>query len=234
VLVPIQELPALIASIKRAIEPSERRDTAAEERAEFRDLTRSELRRRMFMPRIGSGVIAGACAFLLTIGEKFEKDPLLGSFVTSVAGHVILLVALVYAAMLFVVTWLIEQREAERSEWLATEEGRRFLLADVLNGAEARNHAGLENRVVLRFTLADMVHAIRGQRQRSVFIPFTRAPLSSAAAATLAKVHLDDLVSRGLIERLPGKKLDVTYEMDSELMHEVRRDGFRDGYPAKR
>jgi hypothetical protein len=82
-LIPIQHIPALVAAIKESLTPVAKDQTAVQARAEFRDTARAELHQRLFLPRIGSGVFAAVFAFLLTIGEKFREDPLLGWWVNS-------------------------------------------------------------------------------------------------------------------------------------------------------
>jgi hypothetical protein len=103
-LVPIQDIPALVAAIKQVMEPADARTTPAHARAEFRDVVRTELRQRMFLPRIGSGVFAAACAFLLTVGDKFANDPVVGEWLTSSTGRLFILAGLAYSAVLFVAT----------------------------------------------------------------------------------------------------------------------------------
>lgn len=225
-LVPIQDIPALVAAIKQALGPPEKTQTPLEARAEFREIARTELHQRLFLPRIGSGVFAAMCAFLFSVGEKFKEDPLVGLWVQSRTGKLMIFMSMLYSALFFAMTWWMEQTASARAEWLATEDGRRHLCAKLLH--EVPPHlSSPEDPKAFCFSFSDLVRVIRGQARHGLPLPFLPRGLSGAAAEKLARAHLDELEARGVVQRLPGKRLDVLYKMDTDAAEEMRH-GFHE------
>jgi hypothetical protein len=213
-LVPISEIPALVAAIRQAIESS-----PAQARTEFRELARVQLHDRLTLPRVGSGVFAAICGFLLTFDDKFKDDPLFGFWVKSGTGRMTTAVALFYSALLFIMTWWMEQRAAAQAEWLATEEGRRAVLSRVLHKAASRSTASKRAK---RFSFSDVVAQIRERTMHGPFpLLFLTRRLSLAAAEKLAKANLDELEARGILRKVDSKRLDILYEIDSDAVEET-------------
>lgn len=218
--------PALVAAIKQALGPPEKTQTPLETHAEFREVARTELHQRLFLPRIGSGAFAAMCALLFTVGEKFKEDPLVGLWIQSRTGKLAIFVSMLYSALFFAMTWWMEQTATARAEWLATEDGRRHLFGNLLH--EVRPHlSSPEDPEASCFSFSDLVHVIRGRARHGLPLPFLPRGLSGAAAEKLAKAHLDELEARGVVQRLPGKRLDVLYKMDADAAEEMRH-GFHE------
>jgi hypothetical protein len=112
----------------------------------------------------------------------------------------------------------MEQRAAARSEWLATEDGLNFILSRLRSRRRlpvlerARNHGPME------FSFSEFVEIIRDRAAPSFYLPFSFIPrgLSQAAAEKLAKAHLNELETRGIVRKIPSKRVDLPYEMEIE------------------
>ena len=77
-LVPMGELTAFVKTLMQSAE-RQLSHSRVQVRAEFREIARAEIRHGMVFPRIGSGVFAVACGFLLTVADKLKDFPILGT-----------------------------------------------------------------------------------------------------------------------------------------------------------
>jgi len=220
-LIPIHEVPALVAAVRQALVPQQPAHSPAQARAEFRDLARAELHQHLSLPRIGSGVFASACAFLLTVGDKLNDNPIFGGFLQTRTGSMTVAMLLLYSALFFVMTWWMEQRASAQHEWLATEGGRREIFARVLQEQERRG-AGAEDTAA-RFSFSQVVRAILVLSRPRLPFPFIKTRISRSAAEKLAKAHLDELEAREVVRKASTKRLDVIYEIAPEAAEDMSR-----------
>ena len=123
-LVPITQLPAIVKAIgDMRIAPVDVR--VSQLTTECKSEARTDIKSRYSLPRIGSGVFAAVCGFLVTFGQTFKDHPLLGQIADSYVTQMFLLVLAVYAGLFFALTWYAERRQEARLEWLLSEAGRR-------------------------------------------------------------------------------------------------------------
>ena len=211
-LVPIQDITALVVAVREAIQTKQSGQTPEQSRAEFREVARAELQHRLLLPRIGSGAFAATTAYLLANGDKLGSNPILGRGLKGEQASLFLFGLLFYSAVFFVMTWWMEQRASAQYEWLATEAGRRFIFARLLESIYSRTKRDGDT---VNFSLSEFVDAIIGPPRRASLFLFMSSKISPAAAEKLAKAHLDELESRGVIRKSNGKQIELVYEMDS-------------------
>jgi len=224
-LVPLREIPAIVAAMRQALQPTTEA-TAAVARAEYRQGALSEAHTRYILPRIGSGVFAAVCASLIAFSGSLKDNPVFGAWLQSSVGRSMLLVFFLYSGLFFIMTWLLEQRESARVEWLVTEAGLRRTLSQVIE------RASLTSDRTLRFRFTDFCGVISGHREHgsrsSAYLPtvstlfFLRRGLSPASAERLAKAQLEELERRGVVKKLAGQRLDITYEIERDVASELR------------
>jgi hypothetical protein len=156
------------------------------------------------------------------LGDKLKDNPLLEGWFQSQGGTLVITLLLLYSVLFFLMTWWLEQRAAAESEWLATDGGRRFVFAELLDHLppQRRDEGG-----PVVFSFSEFVRAIVGHRRRSLPFPFFSHRLNPPAAEKLAKAHLDELESCGVIKRAPGRRLDIVYEMDADAVEDLRAQG---------
>jgi hypothetical protein len=217
-LVPVEDIPALVTAIAQAISTAQA-PTLAQQRGEYRETVRADLHRHAIPMRIGSGVFAGVCTGLLAVSKQFADDPLLGMWIASPMGRLVLLSMALYAGIFFVMSWWSEQKQGARLEWLSTDEGRRAVLGSVLSRLSEQPSGALE------FSYSDFVDAIQDRpRKRSPF-SFASGRLSVSAAEKLANLHLSELEKNGAIRRLDGVRLEPRYAVDSNIRKELANHG---------
>jgi hypothetical protein len=122
------------------------------------------------------------------------------------------------SGLFFLLTWVLERRDAARSEWLLSEEGRRVILRKMLE-----KHFLMGEPI--RFTLREFISEIREFGMSKNRIPFLSPTiLSRSLAETMAKIHIEELESRGAIKRDNTSKLDVVYEIQQDTLNELRKE----------
>ena len=224
-LIPVSEVPALIAAIRQAFVPAGPVDASADQaRAEYREIARADASQRVLLPRIGSGAFAALCTFVLTVGDTFRNDALLGGLTES---RSLLFNLLLCSVVAFLATWWVEQQERNHAEWLATEMGRRHVLKTLFNRL-SRRHDGLQDEKPTEFSFSDLVETIAAPKKPEPMNASTHRlirlkrrlsamgnpRLSIVAAEKLAKPLLDDLVSRGVVRRLPDHLIEDHFQMN--------------------
>ncbi len=210
--------------MRNALQPSNH-EAAVTVRNEYRAGALSETHNRYFLPRIGSGVFASITAGLLAFSGSLKDNPVFGDFLQSRQARLMLLAAFIYSGTLFVMTWLLEQRDAARVEWLTTEAGMQRTLSKVLG--ISRHETG----DFLHFRFSDYCRALSGRTPHgrpltaSSFVgsafPFFGQGLSESSNEKLAKLHLEELERRGAIKKSDARRLDVTYEITPEVAQDL-------------
>jgi hypothetical protein len=167
-LVPISQLPAIIAALAPALTQSPRAE-AAQLRTDCRDDERRALRNRYALPKIGSGVFATISGALFTFSGSLAEHPVLGRFATDPMFPMFLGAFSLYAGMFFVTTWWAERREEDRFEWLMSEGGRRETFNQFLRGRPE------SNRTISVGELTEFLQETHGRpRMLNPFLPFFR------------------------------------------------------------
>ena len=195
-LVPIRNAAVLASAVREALLATEAKKSSSEERAEFRDIARTQLRQQLFLPRISSGIFGAACGFLLAFGNTFKDNLILNKWLGSPDSFAVLLSLLCLSAIAFLTTWSLEQREARRIEWLTTEDGRRYIFRRFLS-----RRAPVDGEAPAVFSLSDVVDAICDPERASPLLRLNRLLLlrsqwtsvDRAAGESLAMSHLDEL-----------------------------------------
>lgn len=214
-LVPLQDIPAIVAAFRQAWAPEATAATPAQQRAEFREVARRDVHQQVMLPRVGSGIFAGVCGASLTFAGKLPDDTVFGPIFGTVFGRELLLILFLCSGLLFLWTWWSEQRQNASLEWLATDEGRRHVLWRTFR----RPREGDGNAI--RFSYADMIDAIRGGRQSLPLLFLLPRGVSPAAAERLANLHIDELERRGVIKKVAGPLLDPEYEIERAVLQQL-------------
>lgn len=227
-LVPLRDLPAILAAMRQSLQPTTQEAIVAA-RTEYRVVALGEAHTRYALPRLGSGVFAGICAALLTFSGSLKDNPVFGELFASHTARMMLGMGFLYSGIFFIMTWLLEQREAAQAEWLATEAGMQRTLSRVIERMRDRSSE------VMRFKFSDYCHALSGSRvhhrpSSAVFsaasaLLFLRRGLSPSSSERLAKLHIEELERRGVIKKHAARRLDITYEIDREIAEELREYG---------
>jgi hypothetical protein len=223
-LVPIRDLPAIMAAMRQALQPTTQ-EAAVAARTEYRVAALGEAHTRYALPRIGSGVFAAVCAALLTFSGSLKDNPVFGVVLESHTARLMLGAAFLYSGIFFIMTWLLEQREAARVEWLATEAGMRRTLSRAIKSSSDR----WEFR---GFSFSDYCEALSDNRfhrrtENAVLFAASamfihRRGLSPSSAERLAKLHIEELERRGVIKKHDERSLDITYEVDRDVADDLR------------
>ncbi len=235
-LIPVSQIPALIQALNSAVQRS---DVSPAERV--RTSTREDIRGRVLLPRIGSGVFAAICAFLFTFSDKVKDHPVLGPWISTSQGQMILLAALLYSALFFVVTWISERAQETRVEWLMTEEGVEESLTRLLryspSGELHRSTFTSRELIALHEHDTARRHSIdwRGDNfsrrilelyirvfSMLLFLPSRRLP--AAIAEKVTKGQIDLLVQQDLIRELPRNGFSRVYEVSNDVRKTFQKD----------
>jgi hypothetical protein len=224
-LIPINELTQIIKSVSEAIQP-QKEAILIQQKNELRKDIKGEIRTRYLNIRISSGVFGGISAALLTFSQTLSDNPVFGSYFKSPILISVLGIIFLYSSLFFVLTWLREQKDERRKEWLFSEEGKISLLKIVLKNAHL-NDGGSK----YIFSFNDFVNVVKSPRD---FISHTNSDrtfdilrlflstrLSISTAEQLANFHLDDLEKRNLVEQLKGKSIHKYYAVDIKLYREL-------------
>jgi hypothetical protein len=214
-LVPIQDIPALVAAVRQALAPEATVATSAQQRAEHREVGRREVHEQVLLPRIGSGIFSGVCGALLTFAGELKDNVILGPMLATPDARAFLAMMFFGSGILFIWTWWSEQRQNARLEWLATDEGRREILARTLRSAD--HHRGASTR----FAYSDVIDAIRDDRRSPLLLLLPPSRISPTAAERLANLHLEELERRGIIKKTSGPSLDPEYEVETSILEQI-------------
>jgi hypothetical protein len=218
-LVRISDVTALVKAVQQAIQPVTERDVKV--RTEFQTIVRSDARSRYAASRIGSGVFAAVCAGIITFSGYLKDNPLFAPLLMSPKIYELLFMLLGISSVLFLASWMLEHRDANFAEWLSSQVGIRSILKQVLRSSSLQDGHP-------QFTFSDVVSAITESRPpRGVFSLFLPPPfwpprITQTAAEKLAKLHLDDLESRGIARKIEGRRLDTTYGISDDAAAEIR------------
>lgn len=135
----------------------------------------------------------------------------------------VLFILFIYSGVIFLFTWVNERKEEITSEWLLSEDGLRYILRQVL-----QRKSGLPEKAnTIRFTKRDLASEIREmyKRKRRIRLPFqSYGEIASSFVEKTAKLHLDELSSRGIIRKIEKPKLDITYEVVEEIANELKEE----------
>lgn len=183
---------------------------AATRVSELKNEARQDAHSRGFIPRVGSGAFAAVSAFLFTFSSSAKDHPLLGEWLQTTTAQYVLLVAMLYSGMFFVMTWARERRQEGLVEFLCSEEGLRETMIRLLDGRSDRNHPR-------KFTLREFTEQLRPSRHRAHYSPllvlFGGQHISRSIADQISSVQLERLTKRGIVVELPDKGLDRAFEV---------------------
>ncbi|WP_149500032.1 hypothetical protein [Roseiconus lacunae] len=235
-LIPIEQLPSLIKTIGELQQPSKEekigklvRDTRSE--------ARHSRQSTYGVPRIGSGALAAIAAFLAAFPEKFAKVFATGVEPTD-AGEkarylaelaqrqqsisILFLTGALVAAMMFCLTWLFERRDEELIESAMSSDARMDLFARLVSRIRERD----DDLTFPAVKFVELVREYLGDRgflpfPYRMFVPSRQARISPAVAEKIALVHLEELESRGAIEKVESRSLYQKFKIDPEAAEEA-------------
>jgi hypothetical protein len=226
-LVSINQVTDIIKAVTEAIVPRTDDQRSNIEIQIKRDLKR-EIKSNYTPIKIGTGTIAAVCTGLITFAKTLNENPIF-SFLLNIPNiHLILFNILLFSAILFVFTWFREKRDEQRKEWLFSEDGKLVILTRVLKSDDRRSE---EDKII--FSFRSFVSAIQGDRKRrirNIFhayvqtirrILYGSSIISIGIAEQIARQHLSDLENRNIIEKYDKKSLDLHYQIDEKLTHEL-------------
>jgi len=223
-LIPINQITDIVKAITSVMQPS-REETVARNKREIKLEIHSDIRSRYINWKIGSGTFAAICAGIIAFSKDLTDNPLVGELFKTPIGTSMAATLLFSSAILFVFTWLREQKDEQRKEWLFSEEGKLHLLRTVISRARR-----IPNNKYL-FSFNDFVSLLNSPRDfmndENQNIPFRlsrtlfSARLSLSTAEQLAKFHLDDLENRGVIQRHTEKSVIKYYTIEENILDDI-------------
>ena len=219
-MIPINELPALIKSMREASQ-----EPIAVRSSRLVAESRASIRQKTFFPKLTSGVFAGICGFLVAASSSLKDHPLLGHFLSYKATQIGLLILMFYAVVFFFMFWMREGRTERYVEWLLTGDGTRAVLSRVLHSATSNDNG-------FTFTFRQLVDEISGRRRLDKSnVRITRSdPLSiivgsrriePALAEKTAKIVVDRLKEERVIQELPKRGLNQHYQIPKVVANEL-------------
>jgi len=220
-LVPISQVTAIVKAVIEAISPS-RDDRVSKSTNEYRAARRSEVASTYKLSRLSSGVFAAICGAILAFSGSLRDNAIFYPLVRRTENQLFVLSLFLCSGLFFFLTWILERRDEARSEWLLSEDGRRFLLKKLLE------HHLLMGEPI-KFTLRELISEIREFGMSRNRIPFlSPTVISRSLAESMAKIHIEELESRGAIKRDNSSKLDVVYQVQHETLDEFRKEMSQD------
>lgn len=213
-MIPIDQVKELLGTFNQlGLQPVT--TTISSLKAEARDDARS----RGFIPRIGSGAFAAICTFLFAFPNSMKDNPIIGKWLENPMFQLILLVLILYSGVFFLMTWTRERRQAERVEFLSTEEGLRNTMIRLFQQRDK------ETEHPRRFTLRDFTKALGPSKYSANHPPisllFGGGSISDSLADKIANLHISKLLSRGVIIETQQEGLDRTFEVSRVIFDEL-------------
>lgn len=161
------------------------------------------------LPRMGSGVFGGVCAFLFTFSGQLKDHPLIGKAASNPEFYNGLVGMFIIAGIFFISTWMLEWIENSKVEQLMSGKMKNKIFGNMLSEILRYSNQDIEKNVPIRFTLTDLSHQIERKR------------ISQNQSEKIAKLHLQELSERGVIKEAEIQSIDPTYEINSNLAKEV-------------
>ena len=216
-LIPVSQVTELVKSITQAgLQPVETRLLSLKTEA------RDDARSRGIVPRIGSGVFAAVSTFLFTFSSSAKDHPLMGGWLQTTMAQYILLAAMFYSGIFFLMTWTRERRQEELVEFLSTEDGLRETMIHLF-----RRHSE-KHEHTRRFTLRGLTQELMPSRHWEHYSPFLvlfgRQYISRSLADKIAALHVERLLKRGVVIEHPQKGLDRVFEMSGATYEELKNN----------
>lgn len=212
-LIPISQLPVLFGAFSQAFASQSPRESTVLQAAYLTD-ARSRIARRFVLPKIGSGVFATITGFLVAFSDKFEKNPILGPWLNSTSGQMILLSLIAYSAMFFVLSWYRERQAEAAAEYLLSEAALREIFAAICRSTEP---TATPQRVSSQQILEAVEDSGGYRYHRSPLGPMffgSRVDLQTIEKATA--VQIQRLVERKLLSRVDIPAVDTWYEVSRD------------------
>jgi hypothetical protein len=166
-LIPVSQLPALIAAFSQAMAVRPTTDSVSLETIALND-SRIRIAKRFKLPKIGSTVFGSAALFFVTFADKFEKNTLLGPLLQTTAAQFLLAAAVLVSCYVFIVTWLREKTAEERAEFVVSEAALRDVFEEI---RDLSIHSSNQGRVSSQDILRSVRHvsAFRSRRESEIY-----------------------------------------------------------------
>ena len=221
-LVRLDELPGLVAAIRQAMDMSPKQELS-QARADYRAAAGLDTRTRYGSMRVTSGTFAAICGAIVAFAGQLNDNPVFGHLVTTPFALGALGIGFLYSGMFFTMAWFLERRAEQRSEWLATEDGQREMLASALR------RSANQTATCQTITLRSLVNAVSRHGHGSPMLRLFAGTLSHATAEKLVRANLVELEQRGIVKKAKQNGFEIAYEVDPivvrELLEERRTEG---------
>ncbi|HHM9352429.1 TPA: hypothetical protein ACRNS9_004914 [Pseudomonas aeruginosa] len=209
VLIPISQLTGLITAISQGIVQTQNNQAA---QVNFVEAVRSQISRKLFIPRIGSGAFAAITTFLFAFPEKFEKHVLIGSFLNTSFGQISMLILTFYSGFAFLLTWMAEKNAESAAAYVTSEEALLEIFSNLPLHANSR----------APITSNDISRAIQElvsyrQRHPNLPIPFIHPRLELSTLESAANIQIQRLIERGAISKIDRPSLLPQYRINIDI-----------------
>ncbi len=190
-----------------------------------------EIKTKYLGIRVGSTIFSTITGGLVIFPSVFKENPLISYYLKNEWFHIVLLSLLITSSVLFVLTWIMEQKDERKKEWLFSEEGKLELLEMMIEYSHLD-----EDEKFMYFSFKDFVNSINWQGDhvylieyywkkhkyldsvREVFrllaIKFNSTQLSIGVIEELATYHLGDLLKRNIIDEIDKKSFHRHFKID--------------------
>lgn len=229
-LVPVEAVAPLVSAIVDALAPATHAPTAggtlATQRRAVCVEAVDEARSRYRLSRVGSGSIATVASGLWLLPQlvtAFGGEAVVAVLQTSLLAPLLAYslfdplafgIAL-YAWLLFAMTWLMEQNDLRRIDWVTTDSARALLLKRAVLSARQR---GEQDSI----TKADVRDAIGRGLRPSFALRFLGArDVSASFLDRVTTCHVEELAAQGVLAPSTKASLSPRYLVAEEVSREL-------------
>ncbi|MCW7490852.1 J domain-containing protein [Leptospira meyeri] len=178
--------------------------------------------------KITSAGIGAFALGILTFGKSLKEIPFLSPLTNIVYLDLILLIFLIMSAALFLYAFIFEKKEESEKEWLLSEYAKKDILRLTILQSEKNaefKYTFSFNDFLSNVSFNSAIPVDFYQSNGFLNSKFSRRKkpkLSIALLEQIAKLHLSDLESRGIIKKSNTKSFEIIYELDKDFERELR------------
>lgn len=229
-LVPVESVAPLVSAIVDALAPVHRPTSVESALASQRQLVRAEAaeeaRARYRLSRVGSGSVAAALSGLWLLPQlvvAFGGEAVVAALQTSLLAPLFAYTLFdplafglaLYAWLFFGMTWLMEQNDLRRIDWVTTDAARGLLLKRAVLSARQR---GEQDSI----TKADVRDAIgRGLRPSFALRLLGARDVSASFLDRVTTCHVEELAAQGVLAPSTKASLSPRYLVAEEVSKEL-------------
>jgi hypothetical protein len=218
-VVPVAQVTSLIESVTKALalRPP---DTTLTGRQECRATIKADAKRRSFIPRLTSAVLATICGGVLAFAGLLKDNPLLSDLLKLKSVNGALIGGMILFGALYIRAWLKERSDEDGAEWYMSEEGLIATLERAVRYQNAHDDNWIyvtrsDFRELVGRERSSLLTRLRHRRYRSY------PHLSEVASDKITDYLLQQYLERGILERMPESKLHTKFRISQQVAKEA-------------